>query len=97
MAGPRQSQCIAGALSKPAPGIMTGMLPLDKTGVKLQSIVKKGKAAYMQRVQENGGDKSEAGLAPQAATFVCALHKLLLSGQTSLINRAKERERDRKS
>ena len=45
MAGPRRSQRIAGGLSKPAPAIMTGMLPQDETGVKPPSIVKKGKAA----------------------------------------------------
>ena len=66
MAGPHRSQRITGALSKPTPAIMTGMLPLERKGVKPQSIVKKGKAAYTQRVQENGGNKSEASLAPQA-------------------------------
>ena len=61
-----RNQRIAGALSKPAPAIMLGMVLLNKAWVRPQSRVRKGKAAYMQRVQENGCNKSEACLAPQA-------------------------------
>ena len=45
---------------------MPSLPPRDETGVKPQSIVRKGKDAYRQQVQENGGNKSAASLAPLA-------------------------------